>query len=136
MEPFIIYVQALVTAAGVIMGVWGFFKVIKEIKKDNDDEVKRRMRWDKAAATIEEKTEIWDKGLADIDNIRGQIVERYEERLDDQDARTQDLANMLIEILRAQDAILEALIEQGIGNGEIKKTRAALNTFITEQIGK
>jgi hypothetical protein len=36
--------------------------------------------------------------------------------------------------LRAQDAILEALVEQGIGNGEIKSMHKELKDFILDQV--
>ena len=130
------YIQALVTAAGVIMGVWGFIKVIRDIKKNNDDEHDKRQRWDKTADIIEKKADIWDKGLADIDKMRESMMKRYDGRLDNQDARTQQLYAMQCMSLRAQDAILEALVEQGIGNGEIKNMHTELNNFIFSEIGK
>lgn len=130
------YIQALVTTAGVIMGVWGFVKVIRDIKKSNDDEVGKRQRWDKTADIIEKKAAVWDKGLADIDNMRESMMKRYDDRLDNQDARTQQLYSMQCMSLRAQDAILEALVEQGIGNGEIKNMHTELNNFIFSEIGK
>ena len=79
---------------------------------------------------------MWDKGLADMEKGREDIVKRYDERLDDQDAKIQQLYAMLIILMRSQNAVLEALIEQGIGNGEIKAMHAELNSFIAEQIGK
>lgn len=130
------YIQALVTTAGVIMGVWGFVKVVRDIKKTNDDEVGKRQRWDKTADIIEKKADIWDKGLADIDKMRESMMKRYDDRLDNQDARTQQLYSMQCMSLRAQDAILEALVEQGIGNGEIKNMHTELNNFIFSEIGK
>ena len=66
------YIQALITTGGAIMGVWGFIKVMKDIKKSNDEEVERRKKWDNAAKIIEENKDKWDKGLIDI----------YEESLD------------------------------------------------------
>ena len=130
------YIQALVTTAGVIMGVWGFIKVIRDIKKNNDDEHDKRQRWDKTADIIEKKADIWDKGLADIDKMRESMMKRYDDRLDNQDARTQQLYSMQCMSLRAQDAILEALVEQGIGKGEIKNMHTELNNFIFSEIGK
>ena len=131
-----IYVQAVITTVGIFMGVWGFLKVLKEIKKDNDAEHDRRQKWDNAAKVIDERAELWNKGLADMEQGRQDIVHRYDGRLDDQDAKIQQLYSMMIMFIRSQNAILEALIEQGIGNGEIKQMHAELNSFITEQIGK
>lgn len=130
------YLQALVTAAGALMGVWGFIKVVKEMKKDNDAEHERRMGWDHAAKVIKEKEQKWDEGLDDVYEDRKQIVKRYDGRLDEQDAKIQQLYAMFVMMLKSQNAILEALIEQGIGNGEIKDMHRELNDFITDQVGK
>ena len=96
----------------------------------------QRKYQNKAAKTIEERADLWDKGLADMEQGRKDIVERYDERLDEQDAKIQQLYTMMIMLMRSQNAVLEALIEQGIGNGEIKAMHTELNSFITEQIGK
>ena len=130
------YIQGIITAAIALTAIWGFRKVLKEIKNENDAEHDRRQKWDEAAKVIEEKAESWDQGLADIEDMRLQMMKRYDGRLDEQDARTQDLFNISVEILRTQDTILEALIDAGIGNGTIKNKRTDLNSVITEQIGK
>jgi len=116
------------------MGIWGFIKVFSDIKSKNDDEVKRRDRIDKATKIVEEKHEEWDKGLSDIYAERNAIVKQYNSRLDEQDAKIQQLLSMLCMTLRAQDAILEALVEQGIGNGEIKSMHKELKDFILDQV--
>ena len=126
----------VVQALAVVIVLYEVFKKVMEIKKDSDAEHARRMSWDKAAKTIEERADLWNKGLADMEQGRKNIVERYDERLDEQDAKIQQLYTMMIMLMRSQNAVLEALIEQGIGNGEIKAMHTELNSFITEQIGK
>lgn len=128
------YIQGMITSAIALTAIWGFFKVIREIKKDNDTEHDKRQRWDKAADVIEKKADFWDKGLADMEQGRKNIVQRYDNRLDEQDAKIQQLLSMLCMTLRAQDAILEALVEQGIGNGEIKSMHKELKGFILDQV--
>jgi len=128
------YLQAFITVGGAIMGIWGFVKVVKDIKKGSDEEHDRRQRWDNAAKVIEEKSAKWDRGLEDIYDERVKIVNRYDSRLDEQDAKIQQLLSMLCMTLRAQDAILEALVEQGIGNGEIKAMHKELKGFILDQV--
>ena len=128
------YIQGIITATVALVAIWGVVKVIKEIKKDNDTEHDRRQRWDKAADIIEQKADFWDKGLADMDQGRKEIVKRYDTRLDEQDAKSQQMLSMLCMTLRAQDAILQALVEQGIGNGEIKAMHKELKGFIFEQV--
>jgi len=129
-------VTAFYIVGSTLLGVWGFIKVVRDVKKTNDDEVKRQERIDKVVKIVEDNHEKWDKGLNDVYAERGQIVKQYNERLDEQDAKIQDLLNMLIMVMQAQDAILEALIESGIGNGDIKETRKSLHRSISEQLGK
>ena len=128
------YIEGIITGAAALVAIWGFVKVIKEIKKDNDAEHDRRQKWDNAAKVIDEKAEFWDKGLADMEQGRKDIVERYDGRLNNQDAKSQQLYAMQCMSLRAQDAILEALVEQGIGNGEIKAMHKELRDFILVQV--
>ena len=128
------YIQGIITGAVALSAIWGFIKVVKEIKKDNDAEHDRRQSWDKAAKTIEEKAELWDKGLADMEQGRKKIVDRYDGRLSEQDAKIQQLVAMMCMTLRAQDAILEALVDQGIGNGDIKAMHKELKGFILDQV--
>lgn len=128
------YLQAFITVGGAIMGIWGFIKVVRDIKENSDKEHDKRQRWDKTADIIEQKSETWDKGLADIYSERDAIVKQYNGRLDEQDAKIQQLLSMLCMTLRAQDAILEALVEKGIGNGEIKAMHKELKGFILDQV--
>ena len=128
------YIQGIITAVIALGAIWGTYKLIKEIKSENDTEHDRRQRWNKAADIIEQKADFWDKGLADMDQGRKDIVRRYDSRLDEQDAKIQQLLSMLCMTLRAQDAILEALVEQGIGNGEIRSMHKELKGFILDQV--
>lgn len=135
------YIGGLISAAIAITAIWGFIKVVKEIKKENDSEHDRRQRWDKMADVVEKNEKDWNEGLKDIYAERGKIVERYDTRLDqqdqrmnDQDAKIQQLLSMMCMCLRAQDTILEALVEKGIGNGEIKAMHSELKTFIMDQV--
>ena len=129
-------VTAFYIVGSTLLGIWGFIKVVRDVKKTNDEEVKRQERIDKAVKIVEDNYEKWEKGLLDVYAERSQIVKQYNERLDEQDAKIQDLLNMLVMIMQAQDAILEALIEDGIGNGDIKETRKELHKSISEQLGK
>lgn len=117
-----ITLQALIQCGALIMGAWGFYKVIMEIIK--------------AINTRHDKEAAWDKAVKDIAVDRETLKNEFDGRLDDQDAKIQQLVSMICMTLRAQDAILEALVEKDIGNGEIKAIHRELKHFITEQIGK
>lgn len=112
--------QALIQCGAIIMGAWGFFKVIMEIVK--------------AINTRHDKEQAWDKAVEDFNKERESLKTEFNLRLDEQDAKNQQLLSMLCMTLRAQDAILEALVEQGIGNGEIKAMHKELKDFILDQV--
>lgn len=115
-----ITLQALVQCGAIIVGIWGFYKIITEIIKAITD------RHDKEKA--------WDKAVKDIAVDRITLKADFDGRLDDQDAKIQQLVAMICMTLRAQDAILEALVEKDIGNGEIKAMHKELKDFIMKQV--
>ena len=130
------YVQAFITVGGVVMGIWGFYKVFHDIKQTNDEEVKRQTRIDAVVKIVEEGHEKWDAALADMETGRQRLMMRYDGRLDEQDAKIQDILAILVELLQSNDAILDALVSAGIGNGDIKNRRDDMSHFIAEQIKK
>ncbi len=117
-----ITLQALVQCGAIIMGAWGVYKVIMEIVK--------------AINTRHDKENAWDKAVKDIAVDREALKNEFDSRLDEQDAKIQQLVSMLCMCLRAQDAILEALVKDNIGNGDIKDMHKELKDFIMEQVEK
>lgn len=115
-----ITLQALLQCGAVIVGLWGFFKVIMEIVK--------------AITARHDKEAAWDKAVKDIEVDRETLKNEFNSRLDEQDAKIQQLVAMICMTLRAQDAILEALVEKEIGNGEIRAMHKELKDFIMEQV--
>ena len=117
-----ITIQALLQCGAIIMGAWGFYKVIMEIVK--------------AINNRHDKEQTWDKAVKDIEVDRETLKNEFNSRLDDQDGKFQQLLSMLCMCLRAQDAILEALVKDNIGNGDIKNMHKELKDFIMEQVEK
>lgn len=115
-----ITLQALLQCGAVIVGLWGFYKVIMEIVK--------------AITARHDKEAAWDKAVKDIEVDRETLKNEFNSRLDEQDAKIQQLVAMICMTLRAQDAILEALVEKEIGNGEIRAMHKELKDFIMEQV--
>lgn len=112
--------QALLQCGAIIMGFWGFYKIIMEIVK--------------AITSRHDREQAWDKAVEDITVDREKLSNDFNNRLDEQDAKIQQLLAMICMTLKAQDAILEALVEKGIGNGEIKSMHRELKDFIMKQV--
>ena len=105
----------------VILGsLWGGYKIIMEIIG--------------AITKRHDKEQAWDEAVEKIKTEREQITSEFNLRLDEQDAKNQQLLSMLCMCLRAQDAILEALVENGIGNGDIRDMHKELKDFILKQV--
>ena len=105
----------IMQALAVIIILYEAYKKIMEIKKTSDEGHDRQQKWDNAANVLKEKEKKWDEGMYNAEMERKKIVERYDARLDEQDAKIQQLLSMLCMCLRAQDAILEALVEKAGG---------------------
>lgn len=117
-----ITIQALLQCGAIIMGIWGFYKIIMEIVK--------------AITTRHDREQAWDKAVKDIEVDRERLSDEFNSRLDEQDAKIQQLLAMLSMCLRAQDTVLEALSTSNIGNGEVKEMRKELKKFIAEQVAQ
>ena len=117
-----ITIQALIQCGAIIMGLWGFYKVIMEVVKN--------------ITARHDREQAWDKAVKDIEVDRKALQDEFNSRLDEQDAKIQQLFAMLCMSLKAQGAILEALADNDIGNGEIKAMKKELNSFLTQQIGQ
>jgi hypothetical protein len=115
-----ITLQALLQCGAIIMALFGSYKVIMEIVRTITD------RHDKEQA--------WNKAVKDIEVDRESLKKEFNERLDEQDAKIQQLVSMICMTLKAQDAILEALVDRDIGNGEIKAMHRELKDFIMKQV--
>ena len=115
-----ITLQALLQCGAILMGIWGFYKVIMEIVKN--------------ITARHDREQAWDKAVKDIAVDRETLKNEFDGRLDEQDAKIQNIISMMCMVLRAQDAILEALVKDNIGNGEIKEMHKELKDFIMEQV--
>ena len=105
----------------VILGtMWGGYKIIMEII----DKITQR----------HDREQAWDSAVKKIEVDRATLENKFNDRLDDQDAKNQQLVAMMCMCLRANDAILEALVDKDIGNGEIKAMHKELKDFIMEQV--
>lgn len=120
LEGTTVSLDDLIKLAIIITAIWGFVKIIMEIIK--------------AITDRHDKEQAWDKAVKNIEVDRESLKTEFNGRLDEQDARIQQMFAMLCMCLRAQDAILEALVEKDIGNGEIKDMHKELKDFIMKQV--
>jgi len=137
----------IIQAIALIVVVYEIYKKFREIKRDSDKEHERKLQWDYAAKIIKEKEKEWDDGLSDVENVRNQIVKRYDERLDelktdletkiddnytDTNAKVQEIQSEVFILTECMRAVLDGLHQQGC-NGEVTKTRERLDSYLVRK---
>lgn len=125
-----ISLQALVQCAALILGIWGFVKVIMEIVK--------------AITTRHDKEMEWTKTKEELEKSRQEITEKYDKKLSEMEkminenhcqteAKIQELATFNILLMKSVRAILAGQIEQGL-NGPVREAKKALDEFIDNKL--
>lgn len=124
-----ITMQALAQCAALIMGIWGFFKVVMEIVK----QINAR----------HDKEQLWDKTAENLEKGRQEIITRYDEKLAEMDAKIdenhadteakiQELkAEMLLQ-LECIQAILDGLGQLQC-NGPVTEQKKRLDQHLREK---
>lgn len=120
LEGTTVSLDDLIKLAIIITAIWGFVKIIMEIIK--------------AITDRHDKEQAWDKAVKDIEVDRESLKTEFNGRLDEQCTKFQQLFSMQCMSLKAQDAILDALEKDNIGNGEIKAMHRELKDFIMKQV--
>ena len=124
--------QALVQSAALIVGIWGFYKVIMEIVRNITARHDKEKAWDNAVEETKKERELLAK------NFNGrldEITKIIETNQADSDAKIQELTAIVIMLTKSVKAILDGQVEQGL-NGTVKKQRDEVDNFLTELIGK
>lgn len=133
----------LTQALAIIIVLWFVVKNFKEMKEASDKDMKRKEGWDNAAKVIEEKATSWDKGLADVDNVREQLKDNFDNRLDEieskleenyteTEAKIQEIQSEIFILTECMRAVLDGLHQQGC-NGEVSKTREKLDSYLVKK---
>lgn len=124
-----ITLQALCQLGGVLVALWGAYKIIMEVVKTITNRHDREKRWDETAKEIQQE--------------RAKIVERYDKRLEeierviednhtDTEAKIQELkADMLI-LTKSLSATLDGLKQLG-ANGAVTKAKEELDSFLIDK---
>lgn len=124
-----ITLQSLVQTALIIMGVWGFYKIIMEIVK--------------SITTRHDKEQEWTKTTEDLEKGRQEIIERYDTKLAelerkvddnhaDTEAKIQELKADMFIITKSLSAVLDGLKQQGC-NGAVSEAKKELDAFLMDK---
>lgn len=132
---FILIFKSFYIVGCTILGIWGLWTVLSKMKKTNDEEVKRRAKWDEMAKIVEENKDKWNRGLSTINNTREELEIKYDDRLNDMDAKIQQLYAMNVLLIKSENAILEERIKE-TGSVTLNDIHKEINNFVVEQLGQ
>ena len=128
---FVITSQQIVWICGFIASIWGVVKIIKELKKPNDDlkeTVRRHEEWlkrDNERIKSIETLLIAQEGIKAELNKHSQLLSEHEQRLE-ADKERGDL------MLKANMAILDGMLSED-DKESLKATRKEIQDFLVEK---
>ena len=136
----------VIEAIAVLIVIWFVIKNFAEIKDRAAKVFARRQSWDKAAKIIEEKEEIWDKGLADLENRRLDTMERYDKRFDsieqtiktnhtDTENRIKEVKSDVLLLTECMRAVLDGLHQLNC-NGKVTEASEKLDSYLVSRMGR
>ena len=120
----------LIQLAVVIAGLWGFYKIVKEIVKTITDRHDREQKWDEMSSNITkniqgERDKIYMKYDSQLEDLKKEIEENHSET----EAKMQELSAGMLILTKSVRAILEGQMKQGL-NGPVAKAKEELDEFI------
>lgn len=113
-----ITVNELIRLALIVMGIWGFVKIIMEIIE--------------AITKRHDREQTWDAAVKEIANARSEFGKVYDERLDDLEAKMQEIRAEQCIIIECQQAILDGLGQLKC-NGPVTEQKHKLDRYLNDK---
>ena len=158
-EPIPISFSLVIQIGLMIMGLWAFYKVIKEIVQKINERHDKEQKWDEYAKNLQDERdkiyEKYDGKLSEIEKQmevneqlaqkeRDKIQEAYNERLIEienkieynhceMDAKTQELKADVLMLTKSTAAILDGLTQLKC-NGAVTEAKKNLDAFLMSKI--
>lgn len=128
-----ITLSTLIQMGVIIMGMWGFFKVVKELVQSITTRHDREQKWDSMS-------EMEERLVKNIQDERDKIYEKYDGKLEemeskidgnhaDTEAKLQEVRAELLIITDCMAAVLDGLHQQGC-NGKVSEAREHLDQYM------
>ena len=121
-----ISLSTLIQMGVIIMGLWGFFKVVKEFIKDITARHDREQKWDEMVQNVQEER---DKIYERYDNKLGEMETKIDDNHADTEAKLQEVRSELLILTDCMAAVLDGLHQQGC-NGKVSEARENLDQYM------
>ena len=158
-EPIPITWSLIVQIALMIMGLWAFYKVIKEILQNVTARHDKEQKWDEYEKNLKlERDKIYEKYDVKLAEIKREmeaneevakkerelIKENYNDKLTElenkidynhceMDAKTQELKSEITLLTKGMAAVLDGLVQQNC-NGPVKKAKEEFESYLISKI--
>lgn len=121
-----ITLSTLIQMGVIIMGLWGFLKVVKEFIKDITARHDREQKWDEMVQNVQEER---DKIYERYDNKLGEMETKIDDNHADTEAKLQEVRSELLILTDCMAAVLDGLHQQGC-NGKVSEARENLDQYM------
>ena len=121
--------STLVQIGVIIMGFWGFVKVVKEIVSNITARHDREQKWDEYERSLQEQRDkIYEKYDTKLDDMEHQIEINHS----DTESKLQQVRAELLILTDCMAAVLDGLHQQGC-NGKVSEASEKLAQYMRER---
>lgn len=125
-----ITIEFFVQVGLVMIGLWGFVKVVCEMIEAVNKRHDREQKWDEYAKNLEEeRNKIYEKYDKRFDEVEARIDENHVET----ESKTQEIKAEIMILTKSMSAILDGLIQQGC-NGAVTEAKKNLDEFLMSKL--
>lgn len=125
----IITVSTLIQFGVMIIGIWGFLKVVKEIVNNITTRHDREQKWDDMVQNVQDER---DKIYKKYDEKLFEMERRIDDNHSDTEAKLQEVRSELLVITDCMAAVLDGLHQQGC-NGKVTEARENLDKYMRDR---
>ena len=119
----------IIKLAVIIMGIWGFAKVIMEIAKSITERHDREQKWDEMSDSINESRE---NIIKKYDYKLVELEKKIDENHADTEAKLQQIGADMYMHTMVLNAVLDGLIQLNC-NGNVTKAKHDLDEYMVKQ---
>ena len=124
-----ITLQALIQCAALIIGIWGFYKVVMEITKAITERHDREQKWDDYEKNLqEERDKIYDRYDAKLAEIEEKINNNHV----DTESKIQQTQAELYILTECMAAVLDGLKRLNC-NGKVTEAKQNLDAYLIKR---
>ena len=125
----VVTISDLIKIAVIIMGIWGFYKVIMEIIDRITARHDKEQKWDEMADKISAEREVF---ASRYDVRLAEMEKKIDENHADTEAKLQQIGADMYMHTMVLNAVLDGLTQLG-ANGNVTQAKHDLDAYITKQ---